>query len=73
MENNMNLNRRTILLGSLGIAATTKINTAFAASLPSTPLGNDPAAPQWPAEERFAIWPQDPPGKTNITPHYHKP
>ena len=63
----MNLNRRTILLGSLGIAAATKINTALAASLPSTPLGDDPAAPQWPAEERFALWPQDPPGKNTTT------
>ena len=59
----MNIGRRTLLGGALGVG----MLTAAAASAqgwgdPPTPAATDPDAPFWPSRERLKLWPKSPPG-----------
>lgn len=66
----MSIERRAFLAGSL-VAATAASGTAAAQwGDPMTPAAGDPAAPTWPARERFPLWTGTPPGapKTPIVP-----
>ena len=64
----MNIERRTFLGGGLAMLAAAPAQSQTA----PTPFAGDPAAPFWPARERFPLWPGTPPGapKTKIQPNW---
>lgn len=64
----MNIERRTFLGSGIALLAA---SAAHAQSEPA-PFAGDPAAPLWPAKERFALWPGSPPGApgTKILPNW---
>jgi len=63
------IERRTLLGGGVALLAAA---AAKAQDLPPTPFAGDPAAPYWPAKERFPLWPGSPPGapKAKIVPNW---
>ena len=65
----MEIERRTLLGGGIALLAAA---AAKAQDLPPTPFAGDPAAPYWPAKERFPLWPGIPPGapKAKIVPNW---
>lgn len=65
----MDIERRTLLGGGIALLAGA---AAKAQDVPPTPFTGDPAAPFWPAKERFPLWPGTPPGapKTRIAPNW---
>ena len=65
----MDIERRTLLGGGIALLAGA---AAKAQDVPPTPFTGDPAAPFWPAKERFPLWPGTPPGapKARIVPNW---
>jgi acetyl esterase/lipase len=58
----MDIGRRTLMGGALGLGLAASASAAQQWGDPPTPAGGDPDAPAWPAQERIRLWPGKPPG-----------
>jgi len=67
----MEIGRRTVLGGTLGLLASTGAGAQRPGEPPQPAAGN-PSAPFWPPKERFPLWPGPPPGapKEKIAPNW---
>jgi len=64
------LDRRALIGAALAAAATAGAGRAQGWGDPPTPAAGDPAAPPYPSQERFALWPKGPPGAPRTMPAF---